>query len=239
MKLDILVFAAHPDDAELSCSGTMIKHIKKGQKVGIIDLTKGEMGTRGTPEIRQNESDRATEIMGLHIRENLDLGDVYFEINKENKLKVVEKIRKYQPKIILANAISDRHPDHGKGAQLVQDAQFWSGLRMIETVDENGNKQTPWRAENIFHYIQSNYIKPDFVVNISDEWEQKIEAIRAFKSQFFTGDASGPQTFISTPSFMKFLEARAREYGQSIRVEYGEGFTKNRELGIEDLDDLI
>src|SRR5688572_10438680 len=177
MKLDLLAFAAHPDDAEMSCGGTLLAHIELGKKVGIVDLTRGELGTRGTPEIRQQESDAATKIIGLHARENLGFADGFFENNKEHKLKVVEVLRKYQPEIVLLNAISDRHPDHGRGSTLVSEACFLSGLKMVETVGDNGVKQTAWRPKQVYHYIQDRVHTPDFVMDITPYWEKKMEAI--------------------------------------------------------------
>ena len=241
IKLDILVLAAHPDDAELSCSGTILKHIQMGKKVGIIDLTQGELGSRGTVETRYAEAKKASEILGISVRENLQLADGFFQNDKESQLAIIRMIRKYQPEIVLANAINDRHPDHGKGARVAVDACFLSGLRMIET-NINGEKQALWRPKNLYHYIQDQYIMPDFVVDISDFWETKKAAIRAYETQFFTQnadlEASMPVTYISTPEFLEFLEARAKELGHQINVKYGEGFTKTRILGVENLFDL-
>jgi bacillithiol biosynthesis deacetylase BshB1 len=239
MKLDLLAFAAHPDDAEMSCGGTLLAHIELGKKVGIVDLTRGELGTRGTPEIRQQESDAATKIIGLHARENLGFADGFFENDKAHKLKVVEAIRKYQPEIVLLNAISDRHPDHGRGSTLVSEACFLSGLKMVETVGDNGEKQTAWRPKQVYHYIQDRVHTPDFVMDITPFWEKKMEAIRAFKSQFFDPNNPTENTYISSPEFMKFLEARSREVGHFIGVEFGEGFTKERQIGVRNLFDLV
>lgn len=242
IKLDILVLAAHPDDAELSCSGTILKHIQMGKKVGIIDLTQGELGSRGTIETRYAEAKKASEILGITVRENLKLADGFFQNDKESQLAIIRMIRKYQPEIVLANAIHDRHPDHSKGAKVAVDACFLSGLRMIET-ELNGQKQELWRPKNLYHYIQDQYITPDFVVDISDFWETKKAAIRAYETQFFSQntdlEASMPVTYISTPEFLEFLEARAKELGHQINVRYGEGFTKTRILGVENLFDLI
>lgn len=236
MKLDILVFAAHPDDAELGCSGTIISQIAKGKKVGIIDFTRGELGTRGDEETRKKEAVEASKIMGISVRENLAFADGFFKNDKEHLLKLISVIRKYQPDIVLANTTDDRHPDHARGAQLANDACFYSGLKKIIT-KYKGEKQEAWRPSRLFHYIQSNYIKPDFLVDITDVWEQKLEAIKAFKTQFFTGDDedANNQTFISTPTFMKFLESRAREFGKHVGVEYAEGFTTAKPLAINDL----
>jgi bacillithiol biosynthesis deacetylase BshB1 len=238
IKLDILVFAAHPDDAELGCSGTIASHISKGKKVGIVDLTQGEMGTRGTPEIRLQESADASKILNLSARENLGFKDIYFQDDESHQLKMIEMIRKYQPEIVLANAITDRHPDHGKGLSLASHACFMSGLRKIET-KHNGEDQAPWRPKSVYHYIQNNYIEPDFVVDITPFWETKIESILAFKSQFYDPSSQEPKSFISDPDFLPFIEARAREYGHKILVKYGEGFTVERMPGVNDLFDLI
>ncbi len=237
MKLDILVFAAHPDDAELACSGTIASAVAKGKKVGIVDLTKGEMGTRGTPEIRLKEADVAAEILKLSVRENLGFDDVYFLDDHAHQLEIVKMIRKYQPEIVLANAIADRHPDHGKGASVVSKACFMSGLRRLETQLDDVD-QSPWRPNFIYHYIQNNYIQPDFVVDISEFWPIKLASIKAFKSQFFDPHSKEPQSFISSENFLEFIESRAKEFGHSINVKYGEGFTKERMLGIDDLFDL-
>lgn len=236
-KLDILVIAAHPDDAELGCSGTIAAHVAKGLKVGIVDLTLGEMGTRGTPEIRLQESKNAAKILNLSARENLRFKDVYFKNDEVHQQKLIEIIRKYQPTIVLANAIRDRHPDHGKGASLASDACFMSGLRKFETSFE-GNKQKPWRPKFIYHYIQNNFIEPDFIVDISSFWGIKLESILAFKSQFFDPNNVEPESFISDPNFLPFIEARAREFGHRIHSKYGEGFTVERCVGIDDLFDL-
>lgn len=240
MKLDILVIAAHPDDAELSCSGTIFASIAQGKKVGVIDLTQGELGTRGTAETRKEEAENAAKVMKLAVRENLGLRDGFFQNDEIHQLEVIKAIRQYQPEIVLANAIRDRHPDHAKAADLVRTACFLAGLKRIETV-RNGENQEAWRPKNIYHFIQSDYIEPDFVVDISPYWEQKVEAIRAYKTQFHVSEESkkGEQTFISTPEFMNFLEGRAREYGQSIRVKYGEGFTTEKQIGIQSLFDIV
>lgn len=225
MKLDILVMAAHPDDAELSCAGTILKHIAAGKKVGIVDFTRGELGTRGTPEIRLQESADATKILGLHARENLGIRDGFFRNDEETQLKLIEVIRKYQPDIVLANALEDRHPDHGKGAQLAIDACFLSGLRQIKTGD-----LPAWRPTQVYHYIQDRYLEPDFVVDISAHWDQKEAAIRAFKSQFFDPNSVEPASYISSPEFLNFIQARAMEMGHKIGVKYGEGFQSQKTL---------
>lgn len=236
-KLDILVLAAHPDDAELGCAGTIAAQVAKGNKVGIVDLTHGEMGTRGTPELRLQEAAKAAQILGLTIRENMGFQDVFFKDDAEHQLKLVQVIRKYQPEIVLANAVTDRHPDHGKGASLATNACFMSGLTKIETY-QDGVKQAPWRPKFVYHYIQNNYIQPDFIVDISAHWETKVKSISAFGSQFFDPKSQEPASFISSPEFLPFIESRAREFGHRIQVKYGEGFTVERFIGVADLFDL-
>ena len=238
MKLDILVLAAHPDDAELSCAGTILRHIEQGKKVGIVDFTRGEKGTRGSAEIRDEEAIKAAELMGLSIRENMNFKDAFFVNDELHQLKLIPVIRKYQPEIILANAVTDRHIDHGKAAKLAQDACFLSGLRKVET-EYKGRLQEAWRPKAIYHYIQNNYIKPDFVVDISPYWDKKIKVIKAFKSQFYDPNNNEPETFISNPEFLEFLKARAREYGHAVGVKYAEGFTVNRLIGTSNLFNLI
>lgn len=237
MKLDLLVLAVHPDDAELGCSGTIIKHIAQGKKVGIIDFTKGELGTRGTIETRAEESKNASAIMGIHARENIGIRDGFFKNDEAHQLEVVKMIRKYRPEIILTNALYDRHPDHGRASDLANDAIFLSGLRKIETALD-GIVQEPWRPRLTLQYIQDTYIKPDIIVDISEHMEQKIEAIRAFKTQFDSPNEDEPQTYISTPGFLQSVIARAREMGKNIGAEYGEGFTSRKLLGVDSLFDL-
>lgn len=236
-KLDILVIAAHPDDAELACSGTIAAHVAQGYKVGIVDLTQGEMGTRGTPKLRLIESAEAAQILGLTARENLAFKDVFFEDDTNHQLELVKIIRKYQPEIVLANAITDRHPDHGKGASLATHACFMSGLRKIET-QLDGMDQNPWRPKFVYHYIQNNYIEPDFIFDISEYWDTKIASIQAFKSQFYDPASEEPSSFISSPEFLPFIESRAREFGHRIMAKYGEGFTVERYIGVKNLFDL-
>lgn len=238
MELDVLVFAAHPDDAELSASGTIAKLIKQGKKVGIIDLTRGELGSRGNIETRKSEAENSSKILGISARENLGFSDGFFKNDKEHQIKIIETIRKYQPKIILCNAVTDRHIDHGKGAALVSDAIFLSGLIKIETF-ENGIIQKAWRPKFVLHYIQDRYIKPDLVVDITDTFDVKMQSILAFKSQFYNGDDNLPKTPISSKDFLDFVEARSREFGRTIGVTFGEGFTVERPIGVSDLMDLI
>lgn len=239
MKLDILVLAAHPDDAELGCGGTIAKHVALGKKVGIVDLTRGELGTRGTPEIREQEASASAEILGVSVRGNLNLKDGFFQNDLESQLAVIRAVRKYQPQIVLANAIRDRHIDHGKGASLAYDACFLSGLAKIETVDEEGKKQAPWRPVALYHYIQSEFIVPDFIFDVSSHWETKMNAIKAFKSQFFDPNSKEPETYISKPGFLKMVESRGIELGHAIGVTYGEGFTVRRFPGVQNLFDLL
>lgn len=238
MKLDILVFASHPDDAELGCGGTIAKHTELGHKVAIVDFTKGELGTRGTPETREEEASASAGILGIALRENLQLRDGFFQNDQESQLIVMRTIRKYQPRIILANAIYDRHIDHGKGASLAYDASFLSGLTKVETLDEDGNPQAAWRPEAVYHYVQSQFITPDFIVDISNQWETKMKAVKAFRSQFFNPESNEPETYISKPGFLKMVEARAIEYGHAIGASYGEGFTVRRFPGVNSLFDL-
>ncbi|WP_295711190.1 bacillithiol biosynthesis deacetylase BshB1 [Mucilaginibacter sp.] len=236
MKLDILVLSVHPDDAELGCAGTVLKHIAMGHKVGIVDLTRGELGTRGSAEIREQEATAAANILGLAIRENLGIPDGFFENSKEYQLQVISTIRKYQPKIVITNAYHDRHPDHGRANELVEHSAFLAGLRKIETVDDNGDPQLAWRPNLVLHFIQDNYIRPDILVDVTEYWDKKIESIRAYGSQFFNPEWSDePQTYISSPEFINVVAARASEFGKSIGVKYAEGYTSRKILGVDNL----
>jgi N-acetylglucosamine malate deacetylase 1 len=239
MKLDILVLAAHPDDAELGCAGTIASHIASGRKVGIVDLTQGELGTRGTVESRYEEAAEAARILGVSVRENLKLRDGFFSNDEEHQLKVIRVIRKFQPEIVLANAVYDRHSDHGKAAELISDACFLSGLAKVRTTDDSGKDQSPWRPKTVYHFIQSILLTPDFVVDVSDYWDVKIKAIKAFKTQFFDPQSNEPETYISKPGFLKMIEARATEFGHAIGAQYGEGFTVKRWPGVKSLFDLM
>jgi bacillithiol biosynthesis deacetylase BshB1 len=239
MKLDMLVLAAHPDDAELGAGGTIAKHISLGYNVGIVDFTRGELGTRGTPETRDKEAQESARILGVSIRENLRLKDGFYVNDQESQLAVIRMIRKYRPAIVLANAVKDRHVDHGKGASLAYDACFLSGLMKIETFDDKGVKQEAWRPGAIYHFIQSEFIQPDLVVDVSLHWDTKMNAIRSFKTQFFDPQSNEPETYISRPGFMKMVEARGIELGHSIGVTYGEGFTVRRYPGVNNLMDII
>lgn len=238
LKLDMLVLAVHPDDAELGCGGTIAKHLALGYKVGIIDLTRGELGTRGSAEIRDREAAEAARILNLTVRENLGLPDGFFENTQEYQLKVIAAIRKYRPEIVITNAYHDRHPDHGRASQLVQDSCFLSGLRKIETHD-NGNIQEAWRPKQLLHMIQDSYIEPDIIVDVTDYWDIKLASIFAYGSQFHNPDwEDDPQTYISSPDFTPVIEGRGREFGKNIGVKFAEGFTSKKILGVNDLMDL-
>ncbi|MCE2612356.1 bacillithiol biosynthesis deacetylase BshB1 [Flavobacteriaceae bacterium D16] len=240
MKLDILVFGSHPDDAELGAGATIAKEIANGKKVGVVDLTRGELGTRGTPELRDQEARKAAEILGLSMRINLEFADGFFVNDKEHQIQVIEVLRKYRPDIVLCNAIDDRHIDHAKGSQLVSDACFLSGLLKIDTkwVGED-EWQDPWRPRQVYHYIQWKNLEPDFVVDVSDFIDQKMEAINAYASQFFDPDSKEPETPISSKNFTDSIRYRARDLGRLIGVEYGEGFTVERYIGVRNLGDMI
>jgi bacillithiol biosynthesis deacetylase BshB1 len=238
MKLDILAFAAHPDDVEMSCGATIAKYASQGKKVGIVDFTMGQMGTRGTPEIRLEEAAKSSEILKLEVRENRGFQDIYFTNDMDHQIKVVEMIRKFQPEIILANAQEDRHPDHGRAAEVVKSAVFLSGLKKLETTID-GELQTPWRPRSVYHYIQSTMLKPNFVEDVSDYWEQRNTAIKAFVSQFHDPSVNGPETFISSPEFMLMLDARGKMLGQSIGTKFGEGFIATRNLGVTNMFSLL
>ncbi|WP_214071644.1 bacillithiol biosynthesis deacetylase BshB1 [Mucilaginibacter sp. dw_454] len=238
LKLDILVLAVHPDDAELGCGGTILKHIASGKKVGIVDLTRGELGTRGSAEIRDKEAAAAAEILGLAVRENLAIPDGFFENTKEYQLKVIEAIRKFQPELIIGNAYHDRHPDHGRACKLITDSVFLSGLRKIETY-QDGQLQEPWRPELLLHFIQDMYIEPDIVIDVTEHWDKKLESIFAYGSQFHNPEwGDEPQTYISSPEFIAVVESRAREFGKAIHVKFAEGFTSRKILGVDNLFDL-
>lgn len=239
MKLDILAFGAHPDDVELGAGATIAKEIANGKKVGIVDLTRGELGTRGSAEIRDDEAAAAAKILGVSVRENLKFADGFFTNDKEHQLAIIKMIRKYQPSIVLCNAIDDRHIDHGKGSKLVSDACFLSGLIKIETKDQNNEVQKPWRPNHVYHYIQWKNIEPDFVVNVTGFIEKKKDAIMAYSSQFFDPKSSEPETPISSKNFTDSVDYRARDLGRLIGVEYGEGFTTERYVAVDKLDDLI
>ena len=233
MKLDILVFGAHPDDVELGCAGTIIKHINQGLKVGIIDLTKGELGTRGTYLTRNEETKKATKVLGVHIRENMGFKDGFFENNESNRLDLIKKIREYQPNIVITNAPSDRHTDHGRASDLTLDSCFLSGLEKIDTGQE------VWRPKHIYHYIQFNNIIPDFVIDISNEMDNKIEAVLCYKSQFYNPDSNETDTIISSKDFLESIKYRAKDLGRQSNCKYAEGFITNQNLKVKSLTDLV
>jgi bacillithiol biosynthesis deacetylase BshB1 len=241
LKLDVLALGAHPDDVEMSCSGTLLAAVAAGKKVGVVDLTRGELGTRGTPETRAVEAAEASKILQLSVRENLGLPDGFFKNDREHQLPLIAAIRRYQPEVVFCNAISDRHPDHGRGSQLATEACFLSGLRMIETLDHDGQPQEPWRPKHVYHYIQDRQIPADFVVDITPYWAGKWASINAYGTQFFNAGVSiaAPQTYLSGQTFSHFMEARAREFGHLIGVEFGEGFTVERPVGVREIGDLI
>jgi len=238
MKLDILAICAHPDDAELSCSGTLMMEKLQGKKIGIADITEGELGTRGTHKTRQQEAEAASLIMDLDVRVNIGLPDGFFENTKAFQLEVVKAIRRFRPEIILTNAPADRHPDHGRGANLVRDAAFLSGLRKIETEWE-GIPQEAWRPSQVYHFIQDRFLQPSFVYNISPVMERKVEAIRAFKTQFNTPLDDEPQTYISSPAFLESIIERAKMLGKMIGVPYAEGFITEKMPGINSFDAFV
>ncbi|WP_158796740.1 bacillithiol biosynthesis deacetylase BshB1 [Pedobacter sp. L105] len=237
MKLDILVLAVHPDDAELGCSGTILRHIALGKKVGIVDFTRGELGTRGTAETRDTEAADSAQILGLHARENLRFKDAFFKNDEEHQLEVVRMIRKYQPEIVLSNALRDRHPDHGRAGDLANDSCFLAGLSKIKT-NQDGVEQEAWRPRLLLQYIQDYYIEPDVIVDITPYMETKIKSIQAFKTQFYNPELDEPSTYISSPEFFDSMIGRAREFGKSIGATYGEGFTSRKLLGIDNLFEL-
>ncbi|MBG9377222.1 bacillithiol biosynthesis deacetylase BshB1 [Panacibacter sp. DH6] len=238
MKVDILAFGVHPDDVELGCSGTLIASAKAGKKVAVVDLTGGELGTRGTVDTRKTEAADAAGVMLLAARENLEMADGFFQHDEANVRKVITVIRKYQPEIVLCNAPEDRHPDHGRSSKLVADAAFLSGLRKIETV-YNNQPQQQWRPAYVFHYIQDRYLKPDFVFDISDHFEEKIKSVLCYKTQFNTLDASEPATYISNPDFLETIKGRALMLGKRIGVKYAEGYLSAKTPGINSFDAFI
>ena len=241
MKLDVLAIGVHPDDVELGCSGVLINEIRRGKKIGILDLTQGELGTRGTVETRYEEAAKAAGIIGVLSRENLKMRDGFFRNDEEHQLKLIGAIRKYQPDIIIGNILHDRHPDHGRAGQLISDASFLSGLAKIETKDEQGNLQEKWRPSYFLQYIQDWYHEPDLLVDISEVFEQKMKSVEAYSTQFYNpenGD-KGAQTYISSPDFLDSIIARARMLGKRIGVRYAEGFISEKKIGIRNLDALL
>jgi bacillithiol biosynthesis deacetylase BshB1 len=239
MKIDVLAFGVHPDDVELGCAGVLLSEKKNGKKIAVVDLTQGELGTRGNAETRKEEAAAAAAILNVDARENLMMEDGFFENNEINKRKIITVLRKYQPEIIFCNAPEDRHPDHGRSALLVEEAAFLSGLSKIETF-LNGEFQTAWRPKFVFNFIQDRYLKPDFVIDISEEMQQKIESVNAYKTQFFNAEnKEGPQTYISSPEFLEGVYARAAMFGKMIGVKYAEGFLSKKMIGFKNLDGLI
>ena len=237
MKLDILAIAAHPDDVELSCCGTLLKHIFLGKKCGILDLTQGELGTRGNAELRMIEAANSSKILGLSVRENLKMADGFFKNDKEHQLEIIKIIRKYQPEIILANAINDRHPDHSRSAQLASEACFYSGLRRVET-ELDDKPQQVWRPKAVYHYIQDRQLKPDFAVDVTDFVEKKMEAIQAFKSQFYDPNSTEPISPIAVKNFLEVIKSKMAVFGRDLGVDYAEGFTVERTIGVDNLFDI-
>ena len=237
-KIQVLAVAVHPDDVELCCSGTLMMEKLHGKTIGVVDLTRGELGTRGTPELRAQEAAAAARIMNLDIRENLGMPDGFFENNEENQRKLVGAIRAYQPEIVLAAALADRHPDHGRAGKLISDSCFLSGLRKITTLDEKGMEQAAWRPKYVFHFIQDRFYRPSFVYDISATFERKLEAIRAYSSQFHSTayKEDEPQTYISSPEFMDSIIGRAQMLGKMIGVKYAEGFLSEKMIGVSRLD---
>lgn len=242
MKLDILAIGVHPDDVELGCSGLLINEVKNGKKVGILDLTRGELGTRGTIETRFAEAAAAASIIGASARENLHWRDGFFVNDEKHQLELIAAIRKYQPDVIIANVLDDRHPDHGRAGHMIADCAFLSGLVKIETLDAYGNPQPKWRPKMVLHYLQDWFYEPTILVDISDVFEQRMESIKAYRTQFHSATpvaSEGPQTYISTPDFLEAVIARARMLGKRIGVKYAEGFITEKKIGIRNLDALV
>ena len=238
MKLDIIAFGVHPDDVELSCAGALLVEKQLGKKTGIIDLTQGELGTRGDAAMRLNEAAAAAKILGVELRDNLGMADGFFQNDEAHQRKIIEALRSYQPEIILCNAPTDRHPDHGRSAKLVEDAAFLSGLSKIIT-NKDGLAQTAWRPKYVLHYIQDRFLQPNFVVDITAVFEQKLEAIKAYTSQFHNGETEGPQTYISTPDFLDSVVYRHKWFGKMIGVKYAEGFISEKMIGVKSFEALI
>ncbi len=237
MKLDILAVGVHPDDVELGCSGTILKHIAQGKKIGILDLTQGDLGSRGNAVLRIEEANKSAQILGVSVRENLGFADGFFKNDKEHQIEIIKILRKYQPDVVLANAPKDRHPDHGRASQLVSEACFYSGLVKIETELDNENQEL-WRPKAVYHYIQDRFLKPDFVVDVSEHVDQKMKAIMAFSSQFYNPDSNAPETPISSKKFLDFVKARMANFGRDINADYAEGYTTERVIGVEDITEL-
>jgi len=238
MKLDILAIGVHPDDVELSCAGTLLKHIALGKKAGILDLTRGELGTRGNAELRTKEAMASAKILGVEVRDQLTMKDGFFVNDEIHQLQIIHKIRQYKPDVVLCNAISDRHPDHSRAAKLAADACFLSGLSKIETIHDN-KKQEAWRPKSVYHYIQDYYMDPDFVIDISEFMDKKMEAIQAFSSQFYDPKSKEPTTPISGPEFFEVVKSKSALWGRAIGSTYAEGFVSSRTIGVNSLFDLL
>jgi bacillithiol biosynthesis deacetylase BshB1 len=237
-QVDILCITAHPDDVEISCGGTVLRHIDQGRSVGLVEITAGELGTRGSSELRRREAEAARQVLGAAFRYDLGLPDGFFATEREDLLKVVQVLRRHRPKLVISNAIRDRHPDHGRGAELVARACFLSGLRRVETY-EGREEQEPWRPNTLLHAIQDNWIDPDLVVDVTPYWERRMAALMCFRSQFFDPTSTEPESPIATSDFLPFLEGRMRSFGRIIHTTYGEGFTVARAPGVKDLMDLV
>jgi bacillithiol biosynthesis deacetylase BshB1 len=238
MKLDILAFGVHPDDVDLFCSGTILKHLSIGHKCGIIDLTQGELGTRGSAELRLKEAKDAAIVLGVEVRENLKMNDGFFINDQKHQQLIIEKIRQYQPDIILCNALEDRHPDHARASSLVSDASFYSGLVKIKTV-LNGKEQKPWRPKVVYHYIQDTNLKPDLIIDVSEFVETKMNAIKTFKSQFYDSKSKEPQTPISVDNFFEVIKGKMAVNGRAAGFKYGEAYTVERTIGVKSLFDIV
>lgn len=238
-KVDILAIGIHPDDIELCASGTLLRHAGQGKSFGMLDLSQGELGTRGTAEIRLQESREAARILGASFRETLDIPDGFFTHTPDNWLKIVRVIRACRPEIVLCNAPNDRHPDHGRSAKMEADACFYSGLEKIETFDAEGNRQEKWRPKAVYHYIQDINLSPDFVVDVTPWFQRKLESIMAYRSQFYDPGSDAPDTPISGKDFLEYIEAKSKVYGRSILAPYAEGFIFTRTPGVNDLFDLL
>jgi N-acetylglucosamine malate deacetylase 1 len=240
-KIQVLGIAVHPDDVELCCSGTLMMEKLQGKTIGVADLTRGELGTRGTPELRTKEAEMAARIMDLDIRENLGMADGFFQNNEENQRKIIRLLRQFQPEIVVASALEDRHPDHGRAGKLISDSCFLSGLRKISTRDDLGMEQEQWRPKYVFHFIQDRFYQPDFVYDITRVFDRKLEAIRAYSSQFYSTayDKNEPQTYISGPEFLDSIIGRAQMLGKMIGVKYAEGFISEKMIGVSTLDSFV
>jgi bacillithiol biosynthesis deacetylase BshB1 len=235
MKLDVLVIAVHPDDAEMCAGGTILSHVANGHTVGIIDLTYGELGTRGSAEIRDRESQEAAKVLGLSLRENMGFRDGFFANDEAHQRAIIQKIRQYQPELLLTNAPADRHPDHGRAGQLAKEAAFYSGLPKVETSAEDGRPQPSWRPHMVYQFIQYYYLQPHIVVDIKEQADKKMEAVTAYKSQFFNEDSTEQETILTRPGFFEMLRARWREMGAAAHLEMGEGFLSDRTVAVDHL----